>query len=400
MVTVTTAENALKNIYLDTVINDINKRTNPFLTMVEENAKAASGRNAKFSIRSGASAVGTGTETGDLPVIDGDKNVEVSVPLKNLYGTFQISDKALKAASIDPNAFASLLGGEMQNLVAAAQNHLASMLYGNGKKLLALFDKTNLSADRLVITLDARYIGNFSVGQDILITDSFGAKRSHPVNATTISAIDTALKKITLSTAMTNNKADRYYIYNTNDEGTCMNGIDTVFETNPYGIDLTANPELAPYKFDEPNAVIKVMNEDEVMSFFDKYEEHCQGMPADIILTAPVVKKALFESLRDTRANIATAELAGGFHGFTFNGIPVYSDIKCKSGVLYALNSKSWAMHQLCDWTWLAGEDGTILKQQPNKATYMATLVKYADLICDKPFLQGKAAGYSATAWK
>ena len=109
MITIATAENALKNIYLDTVINDINKKTNPFLTMVEENTRIASGKNAKVSIRYGQAAVGAGTETGDLPVGNNDKSVELSVPLKNLYGTFQISDKAIKAASLDPNAFASLL---------------------------------------------------------------------------------------------------------------------------------------------------------------------------------------------------------------------------------------------------------------------------------------------------
>jgi len=123
-------------------------------------------------------------------------------------------------------------------------------------------------------------------------------------------------------------------------------------------------------------------------------------MPADILLTHPRVKKSIFESLKSTRSNIATTELAGGFHGFTFNGIPLYSDVKCQAGNLYALNSKSFAMHQICDWTWLSNEDGSILKQVPGKATYMATLVKYADLICDKPFLQGRCSGFSALKWK
>ena len=107
MITTATAENALKNIYLDTVINDINKKTNPFLTMIEENTRIASGKNATVNIRCGQAAVGVGTETGDLPTNDSEKSIEFSVPLKNLYGTFQISDKALKAASLDPNAFAS-----------------------------------------------------------------------------------------------------------------------------------------------------------------------------------------------------------------------------------------------------------------------------------------------------
>ena len=402
MITVATAENALKNIYLDTVINDINKKTNPFLTMVEENAKIATGKDAKISIRSGVSAVGAGTETGDLPTLAGDKQINVSVPLKNLYGTFQISDKALKAASLDPNAFASLLGGEMQNLVSAAQNNLTTMLYGNGKKMLAMYDTAALSTDRKVITVKDQYLPNFTVGMALDVQSGAGASVSSPLSVPTVTEINTTAKTITLSSALLANKSDRFYIFDASDDRVSMNGIDSLFDTTtgPYGLDLVANPELAPYRYIESSTTLVPMNEAAVLDFFDKYEEHCQSMPADIILTHPRVKKAIFESLRDTRSNIATAELAGGFRGFTFNGIPLYSDIKCKAGVLYALNSKSFAMHQLCDWTWLANEDGTILKQQPGKATYMATLVKYADLICDKPFLQGKCCNFSALNWK
>lgn len=37
---------------------------------------------------------------------------------------------------------------------------------------------------------------------------------------------------------------------------------------------------------------------------------------------------------------------------------------------------------------WLEDEDGKILKQVPGKASYSATLVKYAELICKKPCAQ------------
>ncbi len=400
MITIATAENALKNIYLDTVINDINKKTNPFLTMIEENAKITSGKDIKVCIRSGVSAVGTGTETGDLPTANSEEQLNFSVPLKNLYGTFQVSDKALKAASLDPNAFASLLGGEMQNLVAAAQNNLTTMLYGNGKKILGVFDSSALNSARTEVTLDKKYISNFVTGNAVIVVTNSGEHVTHALIPNTIT-VDAANNKLTFATALTANKADRYYIYNKDANGeTSMNGIDSLFEASPYGINLVVDPELAPFSVKDDSATISVLNEDAVMDFMDKYEEHCQCMPADIILTNPRVKKAIFESLRDTRSNIASAELAGGFHGFTFNGIPMYSDVKCKAGSLYALNSKSFAMHQLCDWTWLSNEDGSILKQQPGKASYMATLVKYADMICDKPFLQGRCSGYSALKWK
>jgi len=401
MITTATAENALKNIYLDTVINDINKKTNPFLTMIEENSRTASGKNATVNIRCGEAAVGVGTETGDLPVNDGEKSIEISVPLKNLYGTFQISDKALKAASLDPNAFASLLGGEMQNLVAAAQNNLTTMLYGNGSKILAVFDKDDFQDDtRTSIKVGTKYIKNFTKDMHIFIQNGANILVSEPTDDNLISAVNNVSGVITLSEPLPEDKADRYYIYGFDDDGTNMNGIDSIFQQSLYGISIASNPEIAPCNYCDKGETLNILDEEAALEFLDAYEEHCQSMPADILLTHPRVKKAIFESLKSTRSNIATAELAGGFHGFTFNGIPMYSDVKCKAGNLYALNSKSFAMHQLCDWTWLSNEDGSILKQLPGKATYMATLVKYADLICDKPFLQGRCSNYSALKYK
>ena len=401
MITIATAENALKNIYLDTVINDINKKTNPFLTMVEENTRIASGKDAKFSIRYGQASVGVGTETGDLPVGENEKSIELSVPLKNLYGTFQISDKALKAASLDPNAFASLLGGEMQNLVSAAQNNLTTMLYGNGLKLLAVFDKDAFyGSERKMIKVGAKYIQNFTNDMELLVLDNAGLAVTNPDGDNLVTEVNVPAGIITLSDDLLEVKADRFYVYDVNDDKTSMNGIDSIFMQNFYGTNVNKAAGILPCNYRETSEELRVMDEETVLDFLDAYEEHCQSMPADILLTHPRVKKSIFESLKSTRSNIATTELAGGFHGFTFNGIPLYSDVKCQAGNLYALNSKSFAMHQICDWTWLSNEDGSILKQVPGKATYMATLVKYADLICDKPFLQGRCSGFSALKWK
>lgn len=44
---------------------------------------------------------------------------------------------------------------------------------------------------------------------------------------------------------------------------------------------------------------------------------------------------------------------------------------------------------------WLEGDDGRIIKQVPNKPVYTATLVKYADLICDRPIGQAMISGIS-----
>ena len=64
---------------------------------------------------------------------------------------------------------------------------------------------------------------------------------------------------------------------------------------------------------------------------------------------------------------------------------------------MYLLNTNDFTLHQLCDWKWLEGDDGKVLKQNAGYPTYSATLVKYADLICDRPNGQAKISNISAT---
>jgi len=64
---------------------------------------------------------------------------------------------------------------------------------------------------------------------------------------------------------------------------------------------------------------------------------------------------------------------------------------------MYLLNTNNFTLHQLCDWEWLEGDNGNVLHQIANKACYSATLVKYADLICDRPNGQAKIEKISDT---
>lgn len=68
-----------------------------------------------------------------------------------------------------------------------------------------------------------------------------------------------------------------------------------------------------------------------------------------------------------------------------------------EDGTMYLLNTNDFTLHQLCDWKWLEGDDGKVIKQNAGYPTYSATLVKYADLICDRPNGQAKISNISAT---
>jgi hypothetical protein len=402
MITIQSAENALKNIYLETVINDINTKTNPFLTMVQNNAKTVSGKEARAAIRfDNEGSIKAGVEGGELPTSTGSV-CEIVSPLKNLYGTFQISDKAVRASQNNAGAFASLLGAEMQNLVSTAQKKLNTMLYGNGKKFLGHTEMTNNVL--YYFELSPRFAKNVKVGDVVDLynanNDLIGAGLVVTDMLQSVNNPEDTRFKFTGTLSVANPKMDRMYVYSTSeDDGeTELNGIDSVFRQDKiYNLDKATHKQIAPFIMtDDPTLVQQsILNESRIMDFFDGYENHCQGLPADILLVHPLVKKAVFENIKVLRTNVDVAELAGGFKGFSFNGLPVYSDVKCKFGTMYALNSDSWAMHQLCDWTWLSGDDGSVLKQIDGHAGYSATLVKYAELICDKPFIQGKITNYT-----
>jgi len=401
MITINTAESALKNIYLESVIEDINNKTNPFLTMIGKNTKTIAEKDAKAYIRYGNEAsVGAGAEDGPLPTST-EKLAEISVPLKNLFGSFQITDKAIKAAQNSPGAFASLIGGEMKNLVSTAQANLNRMVYGNGNPYLAWTSAVNQAAG--TITVPTRFLGNLRVGQIVRFYNSNNVLVG-AVTGSTITAINATTGVVNVAPGLAAQPWDRIFIFDANPQNIEMNGVDSIFMQNTlYNLARAEHPEILPLvrgiqgTLATPQVLI---NEERILDFLYELEEHAEAMPTDIILTHPTVQKALFENLKDNRTNIGTTEFAGGFKGFTFNGIPMYSDVRCMAGTVYALNSDGWAMQQLVDWTWLEGDDGSILRPVANKPVFSATLVKYADLICEKPFLQGKLTGFTGNVWR
>ena len=85
--------------------------------------------------------------------------------------------------------------------------------------------------------------------------------------------------------------------------------------------------------------------------------------------------------------------LQGGFKAISYNGIPLVIDRFVKDDEMYLLNTKEFELCQLGDWQWLEGNDGRIIKQKEGYPIYTATLVKYADLLCNRPNNQAKLSG-------
>ena len=91
--------------------------------------------------------------------------------------------------------------------------------------------------------------------------------------------------------------------------------------------------------------------------------------------------------------NVDVMELQGGFKAISYNGIPLVTDRFVENDQMYLLSTKDFELCQLGDWQWLEGNDGKVIKQKDNYPIYTATLVKYAELICDRPNSQAKLSG-------
>ena len=381
MVTTQTADNVLKSYYLSAVTDQLNKSVNPFLAQIKKTTSDVWGRDVRKTVRIGLNGgIGAGTEDGTLPSSRGNRYAQFVTTLKNLYGTIEISDKAIRASASNEGAFVDLLNDEMKSLVESATCNFGRMLFGDGK---GLFTAVTANSGN-TYTCDDVYL--LSEG---MVIDIFNGS-TKILNGGTISAVDRANNKITIEdaslegvTTVTNGK-----IYMHDSRGLELTGLKALFENELlYGIVRSNNAWIEPYKATE----VGTLTENMLQKVIDTVEAR-SGSKINFIVTSPGVRRAFFEELSKYR-HIDTMELDGGFKAISFNGIPIVADRFCQKGTMYLLNTDDFGLHQLCDWQWLEGEDGKVLKQLADKPVFRATLVKYADLMCYRPAGQARLTG-------
>ena len=383
MVTLTSADNALKTLYLGVVAEQLNTAVNPLLARFEQTSSDVWGKEirklAPFGINGG---IGAGTEEGELPTPAGNNYAQFVLTLKNLYGTIEISDKAIRASADSSGAFVNLLEAEMEGLLRASKFNFGRMLYGDGSGTLCKVTEATGND----ITVDS--VNNVMEG---MVVDVIGNSGKTPVvTARRIVDVDREGKKITVSgAAVTGTVTEGDFLTVQGSYNKELTGLGAIFGSTEtlYGLKRASNKWLTPYK-----KTVSALNDVTIQKAIDALEETA-GSAADFIVCSGGVKRAYQDYLITNRTNVDVMNLQGGYKAISYNGIPVVSDRFVPAGTMYILNSSDFHLHQLCDWRWLEGDDGRIIKQVPNKPVYTATLVKYADLICDRPIGQAMLSG-------
>lgn len=384
MVTLTSAENALKTLYLGVVADQLNTNVNPLLARIAQTSSDVWGKEirklAPFGINGG---IGAGTEDGELPGAASNNYAQFVLTLKNLYGTIEISDKAIRASQNSAGAFVNLLEAEMEGLIKASRFNFGRMLFGDGSGVIA---KAASQAGN-VITVDS--VKNVIEGMVVDVVSA--TSKSVTVSARRITDVDRSAKTVTLSGAAiaASTVAEGDYLTVQGSYGNELTGLGAIFGSSEklYGLTRAANKWLAPYK-----ATASAITDVVIQKAIDTLDE-VAGSAADFIVCSAGVKRAYQEYLVTNRSNVDVMNLQGGYKAISYNGIPIVSDRFAPDGTMYILNTSDFHLHQLCDWRWLEGDDGRVIKQVANKPVYTATLVKYADMICDRPIGQAMISG-------
>ena len=383
MVTTQTADSVLKSYYLDVVSDQLNKGVNPFLAMIKNTTSDVWGRDVRKAVRFGVNGgIGAGTEDGKLPTAGGNRYAQFVSTLKNLYGTIEISDKAIRASANSEGAFVNLLNDEMEELVRSSSFNFGRMLFGDGTGKLATI--TGGASENSLKVDDTIYL------QEGMIVDIYNSGNVLAAGGRTILNIDRSTKSVTLSgedTAVTDG-----YIVLQGSKDLEITGLGAVFGNQDiYGVSRADNAWMKPHI-----ATVAKISEMDILNAIDTIEQNSGGK-VNVILCSLDVRRHIY-ALLSAKSCITSVELEGGYKTISINGIPVIADRFCPSGCLYLLNTEDFALHQLCDWQWLEGEDGKVLKQVAGKPVYTATLVKYAELMCYRPCGQGLLKGITGPA--
>ena len=387
MVTLSSAESALKTVYLGVVANQLNINANPLLGKIKQTTKDVWGKEvrklAPYGINGG---IGAGAESDALPAAAGNNYVQFVSELKNLYGKIELSDKAIRASANNAGAFVNLLNDEMEGLIKASSFNFGRMLYGDGSGLLATV--SNFDASTKAVECDS--VKNLIEGMVIDVYTS-GVKDAEKSGAR-IKYVDRVNKTFYTESGVTLNSGDMVYVQNSKDFE--ITGLGKIFSDSEtlYGLRRADFPWLSPYAKTNAGEISDGL----IQSAIDFLDE-VSGSTVNYIACSSAVRRAYQEYLGAYRRNIDIAVLDGGYKAISYNGIPLVADRSVADDTMYLLNTDHFTLHQLCDWKWLEGEDGRVIRQNIGFPTYSATLVKYADLVCDKPNGQAKISGISGT---
>lgn len=383
-VTISSASEALKRFYLPGLIYQLNN-ANPVLSVIERDSESVAGDKAYFALRYGRQGgIAARAETGLLPQPNSRKTKQAATDTKNIFARIQVSDKAMKASRSNRASFVNLLESDLEDCLVDAKDQLSRMVFGDGTGKLA-----QCTAQGPLSTLTVSSVQYLTEGMQIAIMDVSNAIKvgTDPNTGAAVGGglreitnVDDLANTITLSGAAVTTLATDYIVVN-GAYGLELTGFGSVFtpDNTLYGVNRALNKWFNP----TVKAVGGAISEVKLQEGTDDVEKKAGGN-INFYATTYGVRRSYQGLLLASKRFVDPLKLEGGWEVLSYNGKPFTSDKYCQPGTIYGLDLSTWKFLQMGDWDWLA-DDGAVLNRVADKAIWEATLVKYGELICNKP---------------
>ncbi len=373
-------QEALKTFYLPGLQYQLNEKEGAFYAQIEKSSKEVVGKDILMALRYGKNGgVGNRADDGLLPEPSSRSTKQARWETKNVFARIAMSDKVMKASRNDRGAFANLLETELEDAQTDAKDNFARQLFGDGKGVMAVVSTTAGAGNDIAVN-DTKFFGE---GQRIDILESDG--ETAVAESRIIDIVDHDNLTIRISgTAVAVTEDD--IIVTSGNYGSELTGLGNIFtlDSTLYGIDRTEHKWLNPNVIN----VDGLISELDIQEGVDKSEIYA-GSDINFMLTSYGVRRAYQKMMLEYKNHVNTLELKGGWKALDYNGIPLVADKYCDAGTIFQLDKENWKLYQMGDWDWL-DKDGSIFSRVTDRPIYEATLVKYADLGCNKPKAQVK----------
>jgi hypothetical protein len=370
----TTASEALKRWYLPGLQYQLNN-ANPVLSVMERDSESVAGEKAYFALRYGRQGgIGARADNGTLPTPNSRKTKQAATDTKNIFARIQITDKTMKASRSNQGAFVNLLEADLDDALTDARDSLSRMVYGDGTGKLA-----TCTAQTTVTTLVVSSVQYLTEGMLIDILDNTNTVKAGMV-AREVTAVDDVANSITISGAAVTTLTTDYIVVN-GSYNLELTGFGAVFtpDNTLYGVNRATNKWFNP----QVMAAVGSISETKLQQATDDAERKAGGN-LNFYATTYGVRRSYQNILIQYKRMVDPMKLVGGWEALSYNNKPLVADKYCPTGTLFGLDLTTWKMLQLGDWDWIS-EDGAVLSRVADKPIWEATLVKYAEMICNKP---------------
>ena len=390
--TLSTADAALKELYLGKLRLQLNDDVSPTLTQLERTSENVEGRRVVLSLHYGRNgSFGSAGEGDALPVAGNQSYLEERIGLRYHYGRIQFNGPVIRAMKSDKGSFVRAIESETKRLLVDAQQVMGRQVFNDANQTMARCG-TTAGATEIVLhtSTTATQMRNFVVGQRIDVGTI--AAPTADLNGAVITAVNRTTKTITTATAITTDASDYVWAHNGKDNE--INGLQEIVDST--GSLFNVDPTTYDFWKSYEDAVDGILTENDIMTALDNIII-TSGQAVNLAVTSHGVIRAFHAQLQSQKRYVGESDtLKGGIKGLAVSSgsqqVALMSDRFCPESTLFLLNTDNLKFYQSADWEWMQ-EDGNVLSRVTGYDAYEATLFTYRNLMTDRRNTHGKLTG-------